>query len=90
MTLENNTPGNRETHCSSLTQLASSKPPPGRDAGSLARENKGISRVKRLCLESLRVAAEEPAPAACTCPAGLGGEGCWLQPSGIHPLPSPL
>ena len=89
MTPENNTPGDGETYCSSLAQLAGSGPPPGRGAAGLAGENKGISGVKRLRLKSLYVAAEEPAPAACRRRAGLGGEGCWLLPGGIDSLPSP-
>lgn len=88
-TPENNSPGDGETRCSSLAQLAGSGPPPGRGAAGLAGENKGISGVKRLRLKSLRVAAEEPAPAVCTRRAWPGGEGCWLLPGGIGSLPSP-
>ena len=62
----NNTRGDGEAHCSSLAQLAGSGPPPGRVAAGLAGENKGINGVKRLCLKSLCVIAEEPEPAACT------------------------
>lgn len=69
-TPENNSPGDGETCCSSLAQLSGSGPPPGRCAAGLAGENKGISGVKRLRLKSLRVAAEEPAPAVCTRRAG--------------------